>query len=99
MKRTIFILFVAFMALTATATQQESVAGLYPLEGCGRIVYNFNEGWRFWLGDVKGAETTAFSDDKWEVWNPRRPVVAEITKVFVGIANTSLYLRIWPANR
>ena len=67
MKRTIFILFVAFMALTATATQQESVAGLYPLEGCGRIVYNFNEGWRFWLGDVKGAETTAFSDDKWEV--------------------------------
>ena len=46
MKRTIFILFVAFMALTATATQQESVAGLYPLEGCGRLVYNFNGGWR-----------------------------------------------------
>ena len=67
MKRTIFILFVAFMALTATATQQESVAGLYPLEGCGRIVYNFNEGWRFWLGDAKGAESMAFDDSKWEV--------------------------------
>ena len=67
MKRTIFILFVAFMALSATATQQESIAGLYPLEGCGRIVYNFNEGWRFRLGDVKGAEATAFNDDKWEV--------------------------------
>ncbi len=52
---------------TMAYAQQVSVAGLFPLENSGRIVYNFNEGWRFALGDVKGAETTAFDDSKWEV--------------------------------
>ncbi len=45
----------------------QSVAGLFPLEGCGRVVYNFNEGWRFFLGDAKGAEATAFDDSDWMV--------------------------------
>ena len=67
MKRSIFFLIVVLMALTASAAQKVSVAGLYPLEGSGRIVYNFNEGWRFLLGDVKGAEATAFDDSKWQV--------------------------------
>ena len=44
-----------------------SVAGLFPLDNSGRIVYNFNEGWRFWLGDAAGAETVSFDDSKWEV--------------------------------
>ena len=47
--------------------QPVSVAGLFPLEGSGRIVYNFNEGWRFLLGDAEGAETTVFDDAQWEV--------------------------------
>jgi len=67
MKRSIFFLIVVLMALTASAAQKVSVAGLYPLEGSGRIVYNFNEGWRFLLGDAKGAEATAFDDSKWQV--------------------------------
>ena len=44
-----------------------SVAGLFPLNNSGRIVYNFNEGWRFWLGDAAGAEAASFDDSKWEV--------------------------------
>ena len=67
MKRSIFFLIAVLTALTASATQKVSVAGLYPLEGSGRIVYNFNEGWRFLLGDAKGAEATAFDDSKWRI--------------------------------
>ena len=67
MKRNILILIAALITLSVSAAQKESVAGLYPLEGSGRIVYNFNEGWRFWLGDAKGAEATAFDDSKWEI--------------------------------
>lgn len=44
-----------------------SVAGFIPLEGSGRLVYNFNPGWRFYKGDVKGAEAVAFDDAAWEV--------------------------------
>ena len=49
------------------SSQPVSVAGLFPLQGSGRIVYNFNEGWRFLLGDAEGAEATAFDDAQWEV--------------------------------
>ena len=44
-----------------------SIAGFFPLEGSGRQVWNFNAGWRFHLGDVSGAEATAFDDKSWEV--------------------------------
>ena len=44
-----------------------SVAGLFPLEGSGRLVWNFNAGWRFHLGDVTGAEAANYDDKAWEV--------------------------------
>ena len=44
-----------------------SVAGLFPLENSGRMVWNFNAGWRFHLGDVAGAEVKDFDDQAWEV--------------------------------
>ena len=44
-----------------------SVAGFFPLQNSGRIVYNFNQGWHFYLGDAKGAEAQDFNDSKWEV--------------------------------
>ena len=44
-----------------------SVAGLFPLEGSGRVIYNFNQGWRFFRGDVQGAEALNFDDRQWEV--------------------------------
>lgn len=44
-----------------------SVAGLFPLPSSGRIIYNFNQGWRFNLGDVQGAEAVDFDDSRWQV--------------------------------
>ena len=61
------LLAILLLLSTNALAQLTSVAGLYPLEGSGRIVYNFNEGWRFLLGDVQGAEATDFDDKKWEI--------------------------------
>ena len=44
-----------------------SVAGLFPLANSGRVVYNFNEGWRFRRGDAANAESASFDDSRWEV--------------------------------
>ena len=44
-----------------------SVAGLFPIANSGRIVYNFNEGWCFHLGDVAGAEAVGYDDSQWEM--------------------------------
>lgn len=46
---------------------ESSVAGLFPLAESGRVVYDFNGGWRFFKGDVAGAEAVAFDDAAWEV--------------------------------
>ena len=43
-----------------------SQAGLFPLEDSGRLVWNFNAGWRFYRGDVAGAERREFDDTAWE---------------------------------
>ena len=47
--------------------QQTSVAGFYPLPDCGREIYNFNEGWRFHLGDVANGASPFLDDSQWEV--------------------------------
>ena len=46
---------------------QTSVAGLFPLENSGRLLWNFNAGWRFHIGDAAGAEAKDFDDRSWEV--------------------------------
>lgn len=46
-----------------------SVAGLIPWEQSGRIVYNFNPGWRYFRGEVAGAQAVDFNDAAWEVVN------------------------------
>ena len=46
---------------------ETSVAGLFPLENSGRLVWNFNAGWYFHLGDVVGAEAGDLDDKSWEV--------------------------------
>ena len=66
MKKLLFLLSL-FISLTAAAADTYSVAGLFPLQGSGRIVYNFNQGWRFHLGDAAGAEATAYDDSNWQV--------------------------------
>jgi len=44
-----------------------SVAGFFDLKNSGREVYNFNVGWRFYKGNIQGAEQTNFDDSKWDV--------------------------------
>lgn len=61
----IFLQFLFLISLQLSAAT--SVAGFYPLDGSGRQVYNFNNGWRFMRGDVKDAEKTDFDDSSWEV--------------------------------
>ena len=55
-----FLPFFLFTILPLKA--QTSIAGLFPLENSGRLVWNFNAGWRFYLGDVAGAEAEDFDD-------------------------------------
>ncbi len=63
--RKLICIICAICGLNAIA--QTLVAGLFPLENSGRLVWNFNAGWRFHLGDVAGAETVDFNDKSWEV--------------------------------
>lgn len=66
MKKLFFILSL-FVSLAAAAADSHSVAGLFPLQGSGRIIYNFNQGWRFHLGDAQGAEAADYDDSRWQV--------------------------------
>ena len=57
----------AFLLLLPSSVVAQSVAGLFPLEGSGRVVYDFNEGWRFQLGDAEGAAAVDYDDSAWPV--------------------------------
>ena len=61
------VLFLIFSFIFSPIGAQTSIAGLFPLENSGRLVWNFNAGWRFHLGDVAGAEAKDFNDKAWEV--------------------------------
>ncbi|MBR1687414.1 MAG: glycoside hydrolase family 2 [Prevotella sp.] len=66
MKRLLTALLLA-LSLGATAQEAPSVAGLFPFEGSGRTVWNFNAGWRFHLGEAAGAEATDYDDTAWPI--------------------------------
>ncbi|MEE1460038.1 MAG: glycoside hydrolase family 2, partial [Segatella copri] len=51
----------------ASAYDDTSVAGLFPVSNQGREVWNFNPNWRFHLGDVQGAERADYDDTSWGV--------------------------------
>ncbi|MBR6263299.1 MAG: glycoside hydrolase family 2 [Prevotella sp.] len=65
----IFLITIAIILANSTFAQDmsTSVAGLYPLANSGRVTDNFNEGWRFLLGDAEGAEAVFFDDSSWKV--------------------------------
>lgn len=63
----ILLLLVTGIIPAAAEALQTSVAGLFQLSGSGRIVYNFNQGWRFHRGDAPGADAIAFNDKEWQV--------------------------------
>lgn len=62
-------LFAAMIVTLAgyAGSMRTSVAGLFPVDGSGRVVYNFNQGWRFMPGDKAGAAARDFDDSKWQV--------------------------------
>lgn len=67
MKKILFTI-VALLIMTCPALAMEtSVAGLYPINNSGRIAYNFNQGWRFMLGDCANAGAADFDDSGWQV--------------------------------
>lgn len=63
--RRIILLYVLYFIFSPMGAQT-SVAGLFPLENSGRLVWNFNAGWYFHLGDVAGAEAEDYDDKSWE---------------------------------
>lgn len=63
----ILLLCLVCLPLFGMAQIETSIAGFFPLEGSGRTVYNFNPGWRFHKGDVKGAEVVGFDDSSWQL--------------------------------
>lgn len=71
MRRTSIIIILFFILfqnnILASYQPETSVAGFFSLSNSGREVYNFNVGWRFMRGDVKGAEQINFDDSKWDV--------------------------------
>ena len=74
MNKNLFLTLSAFLFLfplsgkaTGTYRPETSVAGFIQLPGSGRQVYDFNPGWRFFKGDISGAETVNFDDRLWEV--------------------------------
>ncbi len=71
MKKMCWMLLAWLMPLMATAEEYKpaevSVAGFFPLAESGRVVYDFNGGWRFHKGDIAGAAAVAFDDTSWEV--------------------------------
>ncbi|MCF0208395.1 MAG: glycoside hydrolase family 2, partial [Bacteroidaceae bacterium] len=67
MKKTLLSALFCLCFIACFAASDYSVAGFFPLENSGRLVYNFNQGWRFCLGDAQGAEAVDYDDRQWEV--------------------------------
>lgn len=62
-----FLLLPSVAFAEAVTPQEISVAGFFPVEDSGRIVYDFNNGWRYHLGDVANGGAANLDDSSWEV--------------------------------
>lgn len=62
-----FLLLPAFCHAEEVTPQEISVAGFFPVEDSGRQVYDFNNGWRYHLGDVADGGARNLDDSSWEV--------------------------------
>ncbi len=70
MKSSIAVLLLFLMPVLGMAgpyRPETSVAGFIDLKGSGRMVYNFNPGWRFFKGEVKDGASVNLDDSSWEV--------------------------------
>ena len=82
--RKLFLLLALCLPLAAIAVDKTSVAGFYQMQGSGRIVYNFDQGWRFYLGDAKGADAKDYDDSQWTVVNVPHSVRLEPSEASGG---------------
>lgn len=48
----LLLFLIPVLGFAGSYRPETSVAGFIDLKGSGRIVYNFNPGWRFFKGDV-----------------------------------------------
>ncbi len=67
-KKLAFLGLIVFCC-SVTAQQKFSTAGFFEVENSNRSVFNFNQGWRFYKGDIDGAEKYVFNDSDWEAAN------------------------------
>lgn len=65
----ILLVLVGLNSKVISAQKSFSTAGFFSVENSNREVYNFNPGWRFFKGDVVGAEKNDFDDSNWESAN------------------------------
>lgn len=65
----LIMLCMAFCTVSAFAAYQPqfSTAGFYQLPETGRTAYSMNPAWRFYKGEVQGAETLGFDDKDWQL--------------------------------
>lgn len=64
----IFLLIIlCTIGINVKAQKAFSTAGFYSLLGSPRQAVNLNPGWRFYKGDIQGAEKTDYDDSSWQV--------------------------------
>ena len=81
-KKLITFIFCILISMPAFAQQNTS----------GRVTYNFNPGWKLYVGDVPSAESVDFSDQDWKAitlphaWNEDEAFKKSIEDLSTGIA-------------
>ena len=60
-------LFTHIGVVSAAYQPKFSTAGFYAIENSGREVFSMNPAWRFYKGEVAGAEAVQYDDSKWSV--------------------------------
>lgn len=68
-------------------TPEFSRAGFFPMPDTGREAANFNVGWRFHRGDVRGAEAREFDDKSWQLVSTPHGVDGALPEEASGGAN------------
>ncbi|WP_324675006.1 glycoside hydrolase family 2 protein [Hymenobacter sp. GOD-10R] len=87
MRRTTFIPLLTTLFLWSAALTAVAAAPSNP-----RVKYNFNPGWRVYVGDAAGAEAPSFDDAKWKpvtlpwAWNEDEAFKKDIKDLSTGIA-------------
>jgi hypothetical protein len=91
------LLLVFLMWLSVSLVEVPTVAAQrsgksYAPPHSGRTKYNFNSGWKLFVGDKKGAEATAFDDSAWKkvstphAWNEDAAFKVSIHDLPTGVA-------------